>query len=105
MTETFSDEQMREIFSNETRNMIVRFFAGGDQEAAGELEREVNHNKLRIQQLKQLMEQCACDEEVKNTFQEQIHNMEHAQNRLQQLVEKEKQTKGIWGWIKSLFGR
>jgi len=89
----------------QNRNMIVRFFAGGDQEAAGEIERETNQNKLRVQQLRQLREQCDCDEEVKNMFQEQIQNMEQEQNRLQQLAEKEKQTKGIWGWIKSLFGR
>jgi len=91
--------------SIQNRNMIVRFFAGGDQEAAGEIEREVNQNKIRVQQLKQLREQCDCDEEVKNMFQEQIQNMEQEQNRLQQLAEKEKHTKGIWGWIKSLFGR
>lgn len=89
----------------QNRNMIVRFFAGGDQEAAGEIEREVNQNKLRVQQLKQLREQCDCDEEIKNMFQEQVQNMEQEQNRLQQLAEKEKQAKGIWGWIKSLFGR
>jgi len=89
----------------QNRNMIVRFFTGGDQEAAGEIEREVNQNKIRVQQLKQLREQCDCDEEVKNMFQEQIQNMEQEQNRLQQLAEKEKHTKGIWGWIKSLFGR
>lgn len=89
----------------QNRNMIVRFFAGGSQEAAGEIEREVNQNKLRVQQLKQLREQCDCDEEIKNMFQEQIQNMEQEQNRLQQLAEKEKQAKGIWGWIKSLFGR
>jgi len=89
----------------QNRNMIVRFFAGGDQETAGEIEREVNRNKLRVQQLKQLREQCDCDEEIKNMFQGQIQNMEQEQNRLQQLAEKEKQAKGIWGWIKSLFGR
>jgi len=89
----------------QNRNIIVRFFAGGDQETAGEIEREVNQNKLRVQQLKQLREQCDCNEEIKNMFQEQIQNMEQEQNRLQQLAEKEKQAKGIWGWIKSLFGR
>jgi len=89
----------------QNRNMIVRFFAGGDQEAAGELEGEINQNRLKVQQLNQLREQCDCDEEIKNIFQEQIQNIEQEQNRLQQLVEKEKQTKGIWGWIKSLFGR
>lgn len=89
----------------QSRNMIVKFFAGGDQEAAGELEGEINQNRLKVQQLKQLREECECDEEIKNMFQEQIQSMEQEQNRLQQLAEKEKQTKGIWGWIKSLFGR
>jgi DNA-binding transcriptional MerR regulator len=81
------------------RNWFARVFAGGDDQAAGELEREVNTNRERIQQLKQLREQCNCTEEIRTMMQEQIQNMEQEQNRLQQLAQTEKQSKGIFGWL------
>ena len=83
----------------QTRGRIARFFMGGDHEAAEEMEQEVNRNRERIQELKQLKEQCECDEEVMNMFQEQIQNMEQEQNRLQGLAQAEKKSKGIFGWL------
>ena len=83
----------------QTRNMLLKFFLGGDEEAAQEMEQEVNRNRMRIQQLKQLMQECDCDEEVKAMLQEQIQNMEQEQNRLQELTHNEKQNKGLFGWL------
>ena len=83
----------------QTRSAFARFFVGGDEKAAGEIEQEVNQNKQRIQELKQLYEQCDCDEEVKEIMQEQIQNMEQEQNRLQELAQKEKKSKGLFGWL------
>jgi len=85
------------------RNAFVRFFIGGEKNAAGEMEREVNQNQQRIQELKQLREECACGEEVKTMIQEQIQKMEQEQERLQQLANKEKSAKGIFGWVRNLF--
>jgi hypothetical protein len=89
----------------EKRNRILRFFVGSDQEAVRTMETELNQNRIRIQELKELHSECDCQEEAKNIFQEQIQNMELEQNRLRQLVEEEKGARGVWGWIKSLFGR
>jgi hypothetical protein len=83
----------------QTRNWLVRFFVGGDREAAEDIEQEVNRNRQRIQELKQLREECDCDEEVRNMLQEQIQNMEQEQNRLQQSAQNEKKDKGIFGWL------
>lgn len=83
----------------QTRSAFSRFFAGGDSEAAEEIEDQVNQNKQRIQELKQLHEQCDCDEEVKTMMQEQIQKMEIEQNRLQELAQKEKKSKGLFGWL------
>ncbi len=82
-----------------SKSGFSRFFSGGDEEAAEELEAEVGANKLRIQQLKQLKEECDCGEEVKAMFQEQIQSMEQEQLRLEQLAKKEKASKGIFGWM------
>jgi len=83
----------------QTRSGFARFFAGGDAEAAEDMEREVTQNQDRIQQLKQLREDCDCDGDVKLMMQEQIQNMELEQTRLQQLAQSEKKSRGLFGWI------
>jgi hypothetical protein len=83
----------------QTRNWLVRFFVGGDEEAAGNMEQEVNRNRERIQELRRLREECDCDEEIRAMLQEQIQNMEQEQNRLQQLAQNEKANKGLFGWL------
>ena len=83
----------------QTRSRFRRFFAGGDKSSAEEIEQEVNQNRLRIQELKQLHEQCDCDDEIKAMMQEQIQSMEQEQNRLQELAQKEKKSKGMFGWL------
>ena len=85
------------------RNAFVRFFIGGEKNAAEDIEQELNQNQQRIQELKQLKEECTCGEEIKTMIQEQVQNMEQEQERLQQLTNKEKSTNGLFGWIKSLF--
>ena len=83
----------------QTRSSFARFFVGGDSEAAEDLDKEVMANKIRIQQLKQLKEQCDCGSDVKAMFQEQVVNMEQEQERLGKLAREEKSSKGLFGWI------
>lgn len=81
----------------QSRNRIMRFFAGGDGEAAQGIEEQVVQNRERIRQLQQLTLQCECEEEVRALLQEQIQNMEQEQTRLQQLAQNEKKVKGLFG--------
>ena len=83
----------------EARNAVMRFLMGGDEAAAGELEQEMNQTRTRIQDLKQLREECSCSDDIKNIIQEQIQSMEQEQERLQQLAQEEKQNKGLLGWL------
>lgn len=83
----------------ESRSGFVRFFAGGDDEAAAELERLRLENQERIQELNRLIGECDCDEETQALLQEQLRNMEEEQIRLQQLAARENADKGILGWI------
>ena len=83
----------------QTRNMLMRFFFGGDEQAAEEMEQEVNRNRERVQELRRLMQECECAEEVKAMLQEQIRNMEQEQNRIEELAQNEKKSKGIFGWL------
>ncbi|MDI9633161.1 MAG: hypothetical protein QFX32_03790 [Methanolinea sp.] len=84
----------------ETRNMFVRFLAGGDEEAARLLAQEAVRNQERIQQARELIAQCEdCDPEVREILQEQFREMEQQQARIQQLAQRERQDKGIFGWL------
>jgi len=81
------------------KNRLIRFLLGGDKESAELIAQEVNQNKGKIQQLKSLMEECDCDDEIKSTIKEQIMNIEAEQYRLEAFVEVEKGYSGIFGWI------
>lgn len=83
----------------QTKNHFIKFFTGGDDESAGLIEQEVNRNQERIEQLKELLAECDCDEELKEIIQEQIVNIEQEQNRLQQLAESEQEYKGLFDWL------
>ena len=85
------------------RNAFTRFFMGGDKDAAEDIEQELNQNQQRVQELKQLKEECDCEEGVKEMIQEQVQNIEQEQVRLQELVNNEKSSNGVFGWIKNLF--
>jgi hypothetical protein len=83
----------------QSRSRFVRFFAGGDDEAAQEIGQHVIQNQERLQQLQQLSGECDCDEEVRALLQEHIRNMEQEQTRLQQLAQDELADKGLFGWL------
>ena len=104
----FNNSIQQTIKAEETirnRNRIVRFFAGGDQETAEELQNLVDQNRIRLQQLKELKNQADCEEEVKTLMQEQIQSMEQGQTKLQEMIQNERDARGIWGWFKGLFGK
>jgi hypothetical protein len=99
---TFNNSVQKTIQAEEKiqkRNKIVKFFFGGDEEAAEDILQEVNKNKEKIKNLKELKQQCDCDEEVKDIVQEQIQNMEQEQNRLGQLAQEQKSKRGLFGWL------
>ncbi len=83
----------------QNKGAFARFFTGGDEKAAEEIETQVEQNRNRIQELNQLMQDCDCDEEARDILQEQIQNMEQEQNRLSELANKEKSRKGLFGWM------
>jgi hypothetical protein len=83
----------------QTRNAIVRFFVGGDEVAAGELEQQVNQTQARIQEFQQLIQQCTCDPQVKELLQEQLQQMQQQQLQIHVLAQNELQDKGLFGWL------
>jgi hypothetical protein len=83
----------------EKRSKLRRFFAGGDKESSEELELEVNKTMNRLKELRELRSQCDCSEEIKAMIQEQIQQMDQEQDRLSGLADKERKSKGIFGWL------
>ncbi len=83
----------------QAKSGLARFFSGGDEKAAAELESETKKNQEKLTELKSLKDNCDCGEEEKTMLQEQIQNMEQEQARLGELALKEKASKGILGWM------
>lgn len=79
------------------RNFFMRMFLGGDWQAGRELEEIVDQNNERIEQLKQIMEQCEnCSEEALKDAKSKIK--EH--KRLKAVAVIEQRTRGLFGWFK-----
>jgi len=83
----------------QNRSRIARFFAGGHQESAEEIEQRVKQNRQRVQELQQLYRQCMAEEEVCQFLQQQIQNIQQEQERLQNLAQREMNSKGLFGWL------
>lgn len=84
------------------RSWLRAFFFGQDQEQAQALKNETEQNRLRVQEMNQLLVECGeCDAEVKTMLQEQMQTMLQEQDRLDQVAEK---AIGRWGLLGWLFG-
>ena len=86
----------KEIIS---RNSVLRFLVGSDIHSIGELESNLNANKERISELKDLNSRCGCSSEIQKIFTEQIEIIESEQNRLQEIINSEKSSTGLFGSI------
>jgi len=100
----FNNSVQKTVLAEEkiqTRGWITRLFAGGDAEAAEELETELEQHRERVQELRRLQEGCTeeCSEEVRAIMEEQIQQLEQERERLQELAQEEKAKKGLFGWI------
>ncbi|KQC05076.1 MAG: hypothetical protein APR53_08890 [Methanoculleus sp. SDB] len=83
----------------ETRSGFVRFFAGGDDEAAAEILQLTAENRLRIQEMNRLIAECDCDNETRTYLQEQLQIMTQEQTRLESRAQAEQADRGLFGWL------
>ena len=79
------------------RSGLLTFLFGADQTAVAALNQEATQNIARLQQLQKLQQTCPCDAQTKATFQQQIQSMTQEQDRLQLLVNQEKNNFGLFG--------
>jgi len=85
------------------RSQVIKFFVGGDKDAAQTLRTALDQNKEKLTELKKLKDDCNCAEEVKNVVQEQVQKIEQEQTRLQNVAENEVSKKGVFGWFLKWF--
>ena len=83
----------------EQRSAVLRFLAGGDEEAAGNLQQLIVQNRNRIREMERLIEDCDCDSETKLALQEQLAQMEQEQTRIEERAADELGNKGLFGWM------
>jgi len=92
-TTTRAEEQIQ------ARNGLIRFFFGGDQDAARLIREEAQQNLERAAELRLTIGNCTCDDETQAMLQEQVRTIEQEQERLMTLANEELQNRGLLGWI------
>jgi len=79
------------------RDGILRSLFGADEKAVEELEQEQEELETQIEEMEQIKEQLTENEQ--EFVEEELDIMKQEQNRIKELVQKEKKDKGILGWI------
>ena len=81
------------------RDVISRFFFGGDQQAAAELANLTAQNQARISEIENLMNTTSLDADTRSMMNEQLQVLQKNVDFDQQLSKQEKQDRGIFGWF------
>lgn len=82
----------------QSRGLLRHLFFGGDNQLAEEIQNQIQQNERRMQQIRQYLDDCDCDENVRNMLKEQVRNMEEEHNRLKQVADTEVSQWGIFSW-------
>lgn len=81
------------------RNQLVRFLFGGDKTAAEAINRQVEENRERIEQLEGEISSCNCSEDTKTMLSQQVRILKEENFRLNATVGQEMSDKGLFGFI------
>jgi phosphotransferase system IIB component len=82
-----------------SRSKVQRFFWGGDKESAQKLEQELFANEEKITSLSNIINQSQASDDLKVVLGSSIKTLQREQDRLLQIVQEEKKSNGILGWI------
>ena len=94
-------EQLNKI---DTRKGVLKSLMGPDYKAIKNLEKQLEQNQLRIQQLEQLQTQLSNQVEI-TAVKETIQALIQENSSLNELINNEKQTKSLLGWLFRLFAQ
>ena len=82
----------------QARHGLVRFFFGGDEDAARLIAEEAQRNRERVTELRQSIGNCTCDDGTRTMLREQVRTIEQEQDRLSALAEEEMRARGLFSW-------
>ena len=85
-----------------SRSALAKFFFGSDKKNIQTMIQQMEQNRLLIQQLEELKIQTKNSEELKQ-FQETINSMISQNTSLQNKIDLENKSKGIFNWFINLF--
>lgn len=88
----------------QNRNSVVRFLIGANYGEIKNVKAEIEQNRLRIQELNQIMNQLQ-NEGDKTTLQEQIQTLELENTSLEEALKEAQGGFSLFGWLVSLFYR
>lgn len=82
----------------QSQNMFMKFLFGSDQDVVKAAEQQMNQTRERIRELERLQSQVN-DPQVKAMFQEQIRLMNQEITQTQTMLQNEKKSRGIFGFL------
>ncbi|GEM_PF-1796633 len=82
----------------QSRAFLSKLFFGGDSDTAASMQTQLQLNEQRMLQIRQSLDECECEEQVRTMLQEQLQNMQEEHTRLKQLADNETSTWGLFSW-------
>lgn len=103
--QTKLQDQIKATFNQlNSRASLTKFFLGSDQDAVQEMSRQMDQNRLLIQQLEELKLQIKNSDDLQQV-QQTIDLMTYQNTSLQNKIDLESHTRGLWGWFLNLFNK
>jgi hypothetical protein len=99
--QTQIQDQLNKI---DTRKGVLKSLLGPDYGALGNLEKQLEQNQLRVQQLEQLQNQLSNQVDI-TAVKEAIQALIQENTSLQELINNEEQTRSLFGWLFKLFAQ
>ena len=87
-----------------SRSAVSKFFIGSDKKVVRQMEQQIEQNHLLIKQLEELKIQTTNSGTI-NQIQQTIDLMTYQNTSLQEKINQENKSNGLFGWLVNLFNR
>jgi len=98
------DEIVLDVTKLNSRGTVSKFFIGSDKKLIQSMEQKMEQNRLMIQQLEELKLQTKNTSDLQQ-LQETIDLMTYQNTSLQNKIDKESKSNGMFGWLVNLFNK
>ena len=94
-----ADDSLQQEDRIRERSDVVRFFVGGDRDAAASLDRDADSLQIHITQLEQLLASKDLDNEIKPVLQDQLQVLVQERDHIRETASREREDTGLLGGI------